>query len=69
MRTITRDEIMKIIRQRLERAGSQRALAKELGISTQYMNDILRNNREPGPLVLRALGIEKHVVYTSSDRK
>jgi transcriptional regulator with XRE-family HTH domain len=44
-----------------KRLGQQslRALAIELGVSAPYLSDIMRGNRQPGPKVLAALGIER----------
>lgn len=42
---------------------SQAALARELGVSTGYLNDILQDRREPGPKVLKALKLQRRVVY------
>ena len=45
-------------------AGStQVAVAAELGVSTQYVCDVLRGTRQPGPKILTALGLERHVTY------
>jgi predicted transcriptional regulator len=41
----------------------QSAVAVELGISPQYMTDLLKGRREAGPLVLDALGLEKLITY------
>lgn len=39
--------------------GSQRKAAKALGISGPYVNDLLRGRRNPGPALLRRMGLEK----------
>lgn len=41
----------------------QLSLARKLGISAQYLNDILHGRREPGESVLEYLGLEKIVIY------
>lgn len=48
-----------------ERYGTQTAVAAAIGISVQYLNQIILGHRFAGPTVLRALGIEpiKCVVY------
>lgn len=51
-----------LIRNRLN-GKTQTALAAELGITLQYLNDILHNRRAAGPQVLRALGLERVVSY------
>ena len=42
-------------------AGSQRLLAKKLGVSPMFICDILKGRREPGDKLLKALGMYKHV--------
>ena len=51
-----------ILVDRAQVAG-QVALAKELGVSLTYINDVIRGIRAPGPKILRALGIEREVRY------
>lgn len=43
--------------------GSQKAVAKKLKISQQYLNDILRGRREPGDKILKPLGLKKVISY------
>lgn len=42
---------------------SQKDLAKAIGISPQYLCDILKRRRDPGADVLKWLGLEKAVTY------
>lgn len=42
---------------------TQLSLAAAIGISAQYLNDILHGNREPCEKCLAYLGLEKVVVY------
>lgn len=44
-------------------AGSQRAYARLHGISPVYLGEILNGTREPGPLLLRVMGLRRRVVY------
>lgn len=44
---------------------TQKALAKRLGISAQYLSDILKGRREPGQKMLDALGLERVITYES----
>jgi transcriptional regulator with XRE-family HTH domain len=39
--------------------GSRAQAAKALGISPQYLSDIITRRRRPGPSVLRAIGIRR----------
>lgn len=56
------DIIIKI-KNRIEERGSQKALAKEWGISEAYLCDILKGNRAPGPKILNPLGMKKVIRY------
>lgn len=51
------------------RHGSQKDAAKALGISAQYLNDVLLKRREPGEKLLRALGYQRVVLYTPIEKK
>lgn len=43
--------------------GSQKKAAAELGVSPQYLNDVLQLKREPGDKILRPLGLKRRLVY------
>ena len=43
--------------------GTQKAAAERMGVSQQYLSDVLNENREPGALILDALGLERVVSY------
>lgn len=43
------------------KASSLRKTAVELGISGAYLCDIMKGNRNPGPKVLKALGMTREV--------
>ena len=57
------------LRRRLD-GKTQAALASELGISVTHLCDILNGRRAVGPIVLKALGLERVVTFRpiSSDR-
>lgn len=38
-------------------------LAIDLGVSPQYLGDVLANRRDPGKAILSSLGIEKIITY------
>lgn len=53
---------LKILEKR--RAGRTLAeLARELEVSSAYLSDVMNGNREPGPKILDALGLERVVTY------
>jgi len=48
---------------RVKAAGSQRAAAKTLRVSEQYISDVLCGHRLPGDKMLKALGLMRVVSY------
>lgn len=42
---------------------SQKELAIELGVSPQYLSDVLNERKEPGSGILDPLGLERVVTY------
>lgn len=62
------DESMKydpiaMLRARLTEDFNQSALADEMGISDQYLSEILRQKRPPSERILEFLGLERVVTY------
>jgi len=66
---MNRDELVALLRKRIKQAGTQSALARELGITSAYLHDILNGNREPGENVLSALGLRRVIAYVKEDKK
>ncbi len=60
---LTRDDILVLIITLVAQEGSQSAAARKIGISATYLGDILDGSKEPGPAVLKFLGIEREVIY------
>jgi hypothetical protein len=55
-------ELLPYIKKRMG-SKTQRVFAAELGITPQFLNDLLHGHRSPGPLVLKALKLRKVVTY------
>lgn len=51
------------LRDQVSHLGSQVAWAKKYGISPAYVNDVLKRNRAPGELILKAMKLKKVTVY------
>lgn len=51
-----------ILKKRIEIGGSN-ATARALGVSTTYLSDVMCGRRKPGPKILKALGLERVVIY------
>ena len=58
MRILTHDQFLDKLRTRLTAAGTQRALAASLGVSQQYLSDVLAERRWPGKKLTGALGYQ-----------
>jgi len=55
------DIITELLKQ-VKRAGSQQAAAAALGISAQYLNDLLRGRRDASEAILDKLGLRRIIV-------
>lgn len=60
---LTLQDVIELIRGEAEKTGSQKELAKKLGVSAQYISDILNGRREPGDAILKPLGLRKVTTY------
>lgn len=56
---MTRQDVLKLLKQFVSNNGTQKAAAKKLGISQPYLSDVLKGYRAPGPVILRALGVRE----------
>lgn len=61
-------DLVKRLREFVDRHETQKDAAEELGISQSYLSDLLRLSRQPGPDILRKLGLKKTVVYVEDHR-
>lgn len=61
MRYYSLDEVRKLLAE--ASAESQRFFAHQHGFGAQYLNDVLKRRREPGPKILDALGLECVKLY------
>ena len=50
-----------MLRKMADKAGSQRKLAKDIGISAMFLCDILKGRRDPGEKMLAAMGYKRRV--------
>lgn len=63
MRHLTIDQLLAKIEDDVEIQGSQKALAEKLNLSEQYLGDILKRRRAPGPKVLNSYGLRAVTNY------
>lgn len=57
------NEALEAIREAIAAAGSQKAFAEAHKLSAPYVSDVLNGNREPGPRILEAVGLERFTSY------
>jgi hypothetical protein len=57
------DKMHNMVLAEIETLGSQKAFAKEVGISTQFMNDIVHCRRDIPQSVLEYLGYTKKTYF------
>ncbi len=55
-------QLLHSLRERAQQT-SQLKLARELGVSPTYLNDVLKGRREPGEKILAGLGLRRSVTY------
>jgi len=53
---------IRMLRESLD-GGNQAEMARKIGISPQYLHDVLNERRGPGDKILAWLGIERVVTY------
>lgn len=55
---MTRDDIILLLRKR-QGTRTQTELAADIGVSKQYLSDVVLGHRDPGPAILEYLGLVK----------
>jgi len=65
---IHHDELIIILHQRIAAAGGIAPLAREFGVSYQYLSDVIRQQRRIGEKILRGLGYRAEMVYWDNEK-
>jgi hypothetical protein len=60
-------DVYGLLRERIAAAGSQRAYATRVGISPQFLSDVLMARSEPSAAILADLGLQRVVRYIRKD--
>lgn len=60
---ISHASLHRVLRAEVSFPGGQKAAAKRLGVSAQYLNDVLNGRREFGHAILQGLGYRRVVMY------
>lgn len=61
MLTVT--QVIELLKAEAEKAGTQKALAKAMGVSASFLSDIILGKRDPTGKVLDYLGLVKSHAY------
>jgi DNA-binding transcriptional regulator YdaS (Cro superfamily) len=56
------EKALKDLRRAVKLAGSIAAYAREIGVTRQYIHQVLKGVQEPGPKITDALGYDKKLV-------
>lgn len=65
----TTEQVRRDLLERTDYPNTQKALAKQLGVSLSYLCQVIRNRREPGGKMLVALGLRRVMLYEKVPRK
>lgn len=60
---MTNDDVRELLREEVNKAGNAMLYAKIAGCAPTYVGDVLRGKSEPGPRIMKALGLERVVTY------
>ncbi len=58
-RLMTVDDVIALLSREVEKAGSQRALARRMGVSVQYISKVINKRAPPSSAVLDLLGVRE----------
>ncbi len=59
----SKEEVLSRLRKAKKSAGTQQALADQMGVSQVYLSDVLNGRREPGPAILAFLNLKAETVF------
>ena len=60
---MTGTELQSLLAKMAADAGSQRALAREFGVSETYISDVIIGSHAPGPKILGPLNLRRVISY------
>lgn len=52
------NQVRRLLKKQVREIGSQKEFAKQLGISQQYLSDVIKGRRMPNEKILKAMGLE-----------
>lgn len=60
---MNRIDLYALLRTQCAKAGGQTAFANQHGVSVAYVSDVMNGRKDPGPALLKAMGVRKVVRY------
>lgn len=60
---LTPKQALAVLRARIERSGSAKAFAEEIGTTAAYVSTVLHGQRPPSDTILKELGLTRATVY------
>lgn len=67
MTTITHEKALELLRLLVKKYNSQSEAAQEIGITQQYLSDILNGNRQISDTVAQKLGYHRVVMFQKEE--
>lgn len=64
---MNQEQFLKYLFSEVAKAGSQQAFALRVGVSKQYLCDVLKGRRDPGRKLLDGVGFVRKVSYIPKD--
>jgi hypothetical protein len=62
------NDVVRLLHQAVDRAGSQSAWARQSGVDRTLVNHVLRGKRPLPPTIIKALRLKKVVAYERHER-
>lgn len=66
---MTIDDVRRLLKDACAKAGGQKHWARNVGLSAQFVGDVIMGKRAPGPRMLHGLGLTATVVYRKAKRE
>ena len=65
---LSEQDVLKLLHRRIAQAGSMAAFSRESGIPKSNLSEMVNGSRGPSPALLKALGLEKIIVYRTEEK-
>lgn len=65
---MTLDKFVEYLHRQAAKCGTKKEYAYQIGVTPQYLNDVLNGSREPGKKILDGAGFERVVSYRRKEQ-